>query len=103
MPVVTRKVVFQAVRTRYASPQQRKQLSQKLGKNWSHASTEALAQAVGLQGNPRKSAVQGSKRAKTTTKQHGFAQSFASENAAKSLSDNETKRFCSNGFFLSGF
>ncbi len=90
MPVVTRKVVFQAVRTR--SPEQRKALSQKLGKNWSHATTDQIAQAIGMQGTPRKSAAKGTNRAKSTTAKHGFARSFASENAAKNLSDNETKR-----------
>lgn len=92
MPVVTRKAVFLAVKAKFPLPKQRTALSQKLGKKWSYASTDALAQAVGLQRTPRKSAAKGTNRAKATTKQHGFARSFASENAAKNLSDNETKR-----------
>jgi hypothetical protein len=92
MPVLTRKAVFLAVKAKYPDPKQRSALSQKLGKKWSYASTDALAQAVGLQGTPRKAAAKGTNRAKATAKQHGFARSFASENAAKNLSDNETKR-----------
>ncbi len=91
MPVLTRKTVFAAVKAKLPSNQQRAALSQKLGKRWTHASTEAIAQAIGLQSKPRQSG-QSKKAARSTAQRHGVAKSYAADQIAGRLTDDSDRK-----------
>ena len=91
MPALTRKTVFDAVKAKLPSSQQRAALSQKLGKKWTYASTEAIAQAIGLQSAPRRTG-QTKNAAAATAKRHGVAKSYAADQIAGRLGDNDSHK-----------
>ncbi|WP_146141216.1 hypothetical protein [Stenomitos frigidus] len=82
MATITRKAVYEAVRSKLPSSKQRATLSQKLGKPWHHASTEAIAQAIGLEGAPHKPS---KNAAHSVAKRYGVAKSFAADTIATKL------------------
>lgn len=82
---ITRKELFTQVRN---NPAKLQQVRSALGKQWNRKPTEAIAQAIGLQITSSKS-IAGANRARSTTKRHGFAKSFAAENASKHLEGNK--------------
>lgn len=93
MPALTRKAVFQAVREKLTTAKSRAALSQKLGKRWTHAGTVEIARAIGLQVAPQKAPRAGAARAKATSKRFGVAKSFAAQQHADRLGqDNEVKK-----------
>lgn len=85
MPTITRKDLFAQIK---ANPSKRQQVRSALGSQWNRKGTEAIARAVGLQVTTRKS-IEGAAKAKATAKQHGFAKSFAAENASKHLNGDK--------------
>ncbi len=89
MPVLTRHAVYEAVKAKLPTSKQRAALSQKLGKPWHHASTEAIAQAIGLQGAPKAA---NPKSARAIAQRHGIAKSYAAEQAAGRLTDDSDRK-----------
>lgn len=85
MPTITRKDLFAQIRD---NPAKRQQVRSALGSQWNKKPTEAIAKAVGLQATSRKS-IAGAKQAKATAKRHGFAKTFAAENASKHLNGDK--------------
>ncbi len=83
MPALTRHAVYEAVKAKLPTSKQRAALSQKLGKPWHHASTEAIAQAIGLEGAPHKPS---KNAAHAVSKRYGVAKSFAADAVATKIS-----------------
>jgi|GEM_PF-4880288 len=85
----TRNRKLQLLDTIRNQPQKLSQVRSALGKTWHRQSAEAIAHAIGSDLAPRtqkSSKIVGSqKRAKSTTQKHGFAKTFAAENAAQHL------------------
>ena len=86
MATITRKAVYEAVRSKLPSTKQRAALSQKLGKPWHHASTEAIAQAIGLEGAPHKPS---KNAAHAIAHRFGVAKTFAADSVATKLAGED--------------
>ncbi|WP_146141303.1 hypothetical protein [Stenomitos frigidus] len=86
MTTITRKAVYEAVRAKLPTAKQRAALTQKLGKPWSHASTEAIAQAIGMEATPRKPS---KNAAHSVAKRYGVAKTFAADAVATKIAGED--------------
>ncbi len=90
MPVLTRQAVFAAVKNKLPTAKQRAALSTRLGKPWTHASTDEIARAVGLASTPKPPS---KGFAHSVAKRYGVAKTFAADSvAAKVAGADQSKK-----------